>query len=175
MYSTDGLILFSTDPIEIGGDYSGSSAFQAAALQGRPSSELSYEDRFSVFSGEIFDRDIVETYLPKFNDAERIVGVVELYSDVTDAKEQIDSTTIRLILGLTVIFGVIYAVLVVGIMRRAIEPIRLASKCAADIGPHAPGVRLPTDGMPAEILPLVLVVLATNDAFDRLDRALAAQ
>jgi signal transduction histidine kinase len=172
IYSKDGLIIFSTDPTEIGGDYSDSAAFLEAVREGWSSSALSFKDRFSAFSGEVFNRDVVETYLPKLDEQGNVIGVLELYSDVTDVKEQIDRTTIRLIAGLSAIFGVIYAVLVVGIMRRAIEPIRLASRRAAEIGPRASGVRLPTSGMPAEILPLVL---ATNDAFDRLDRALDAQ
>ncbi|MHA1553048.1 MAG: ATP-binding protein [Alphaproteobacteria bacterium] len=172
IYSADGVIVFSTDPAEIGEDYSDSTAFQAAVREGRSSSELSYKDRFSAFSGELFDRAIVETYLPKYDGEGNVTGVIELYADVTDVDEQIDSTTIRLTIGLIAIFGVIYTVLVVGIMRRAIEPIRLASRRAAEIGPRASGVRLPVSDMPAEILPLVL---ATNDAFDRLDRALDAQ
>ena len=69
IYSKDGLIVFSTDPADIGGDYSDSKAFQAVVQENRSSSELSYKDRFSAFSGEIFNRDIVETYLPKLDDA----------------------------------------------------------------------------------------------------------
>ena len=172
IYSRDGLIVFSTDPTEIGGDYADSSAFQVAVREGRPSSALSYKDRFSAFSGEIFNRDAVETYLPTTDAEGNVIGVVELYSDVTDAKEQIDHTTIRILVVLTVIFGVMYAVLVMGIMRHAIEPIRLASRRAADIGPKAPGLRLPEKGMPKEILPLISAI---NAALDRLDDALGAQ
>jgi signal transduction histidine kinase len=161
IYSKDGLILFSTDPKDIGGDYSESAAFQAAVHEGHPSSALSYKDRFSAFSGEIFGRDIVETYLPRYDAQGNVIGVIELYDDVTDVKDQIDSTTIRLSVGLTAIFGVIYAVLVIGIMGHAIEPIRIASRRAA-----------PTSGMPAEILPLVSAI---NGAFDRLDHALDVQ
>jgi signal transduction histidine kinase len=172
IYSTDGMIIFSTNRTEIGGDYSESTAFQAAMREGRPSSELSYKDRFSAFSNEIFDRDIVETYMPSADAAGKVVGVVEIYSDVTDAKAQIDRTTIRILIVLAVIFGAVYAVLVMGIMRRAIEPIRLASRRARDIGPNTPGLRLTKKGMPREILPLVMAI---NGALDRLDHALDAQ
>lgn len=172
IYNTGALILFSTDPTEIGEDYSHSGAFQVAAREGRPSSELSYADRFSAFSGEIFNRDIVETYLPRFDGEGNVIGVIELYTDVTEVNKQIYSTTIRILIGLIAIFGVIYAVLIFGIMRQAIEPIWLASRRAADIGPQASGVRLPTSGMPAEILPLISAI---NGALDRLDHALDAQ
>jgi signal transduction histidine kinase len=172
IYSKNGLTVFSTDPADIGGDYSGSEAIQAAVRENRSSSELSYKDRFSAFSGDIFDRDIVETYLPKLDDAGNVIGVIELYTDVTDVKEQIDATTVRIVVVLAVIFGVMYAVLVMGIMRHAIEPIRLASRRAREIGPKAPGLRLSVKGMPNEILPLVTAI---NGALDRLDGALDAQ
>jgi signal transduction histidine kinase len=172
IYSTDGLIIYSTNPSDIGGDYTHSEAFTAAAQEGRLSSSLSYRDRFSAFSGEVFNRDVVETYLPKFDDAGNVLGVVELYADVTEVKEQIDGTTIRILIFLTVIFGLMYAVLVVGIMRRGIEPIEIASKRAAEIGPRMPGIRLPIDDMPKEVRPLILAI---NAALERLDRALDAQ
>jgi signal transduction histidine kinase len=172
IYSKDGLIVFSSNPADIGEDYSDSTAFQAAVREGRSSSELSFKDRFSAFSGEVFNRDIVETYLPRVSSEGDVIGVIELYSDVTDANERIDHTTIRIIVVLTVIFGVMYAVLVMGIVPHAIKPIRLASRRARDIGPKAPGLRLPVKGMPNEILPLILAI---NGALDRLDGALDAQ
>lgn len=172
IYSRDGLIIFSTDPVEIGEDYSDSTVFQAAVREGQPISELSYRDRFSAFSGEIFERDIVEAYLPRLDDEGIVIGVVEIYADVTEVKKQINETTIRILVVLTLIFTVMYTVLVIGIMRHAIEPIRRASKRAAEIGPRASALRLPTYGMPKEIMPLISAI---NGALDRLDRALDAQ
>ncbi|HSF93810.1 MAG TPA: HAMP domain-containing sensor histidine kinase [Thermohalobaculum sp.] len=172
IYNPNGLIVFSSDLDEIGNDYTHSGAFRAAAENGMTSSKLSYENRLSAFSGELFDRDVVETYVPRFDASGAVTTVFEVYSDVTDVKARIDTSTVRLVVGLAVIFSVVYAVLVVGIMRRAIQPIQLASKRAAEIGPDASGVRLPTEGMPREILPLVRAI---NAALARLDRALDAQ
>lgn len=172
IYSKEGTTIFSTDPSQIGGDYSNSAAFMTAARDGEPSSALSFKDRFSAFSGEVFLRDIVETYVPIFDDNREIVGVFEVYTDVTDVKERIDRTTITMLVGLVGIFGASYGVLVFGFMRRAIAPIHLASRHAAEIGPRSSGVRLPTQGMPKEILPLIV---STNGALDRLDRALDSQ
>ncbi len=172
IYSKEGITIFSTDQPQIGEDYSNSAAFMTAAQDGQASSALSLRDRFSAFSGEVFLRDIVETYLPIFDDNQNIVGVFEVYTDVTDVKERIDQTTITMLVGLVGIFSALYGVLVFGIMRRAIAPIKLASKCAAEIGPRSSGVRLPIQGMPREIMPLIV---ATNGALDRLDRALDSQ
>jgi signal transduction histidine kinase len=172
IYNGDGVILFSSEPEDIGGDYSESPAFRASVDEGRISSALSFEDRVSAFSGELFDRDVVETYLPRFDANGEVIGVFELYADVTENKDRIDATTVRLTLGLAVIFAVVYAILVIGIIGRAIEPIRLASRRAAEIGPKSSGARLPTKGMPREILPLITAI---NGALTRLDGALDAQ
>jgi two-component system sensor histidine kinase TctE len=57
-------------------------------------------------------------------------------------------------------------------LRRGLRPLRVVSAAAAAIGPAAPGGRLPADGLPKELMP---VVAAANGALDRLDRALQAQ
>jgi signal transduction histidine kinase len=52
------------------------------------------------------------------------------------------------------------------IFRRALAPLLRASEEASRIGPARTDIRLPGDGMPAEIRPLVLAV---NQALDRLE------
>ncbi|WP_166294626.1 sensor histidine kinase [Bradyrhizobium sp. 2S1] len=52
------------------------------------------------------------------------------------------------------------------IFRRAIVPLLRASEEARSIGPARTDIRLPTEGIPSEILPLVTAV---NQAFDRLE------
>jgi signal transduction histidine kinase len=58
------------------------------------------------------------------------------------------------------------------LIRRSLAPLRLASDRAAAIGPGSKGTRLPTENMPAEVLPLTR---AANAAFDRLDMAVDTQ
>ena len=58
------------------------------------------------------------------------------------------------------------------IFRRALLPVRQASDIAETIGPARTDVRLPTDGMPREILPLVSAV---NQALARLERGFRTQ
>jgi signal transduction histidine kinase len=57
-------------------------------------------------------------------------------------------------------------------IRRSLRPVLVASQKAAAIGPVATGVRLPTDGLPTELLPLVAAV---NGALDRLEQGFAIQ
>jgi signal transduction histidine kinase len=58
------------------------------------------------------------------------------------------------------------------IIRGAMQPVLQASDTAETIGPARTEVRLPTQGMPREILPLVKAV---NQALDRLDRGFRTQ
>ncbi len=58
------------------------------------------------------------------------------------------------------------------IFRRALDPVRVASKIAAAIGPQRTEVRLPEQSMPAEIAPLVHAV---NQALERLEAGYRAQ
>ena len=175
IYDVDGETLFSSDAGEIGEnrfERDHGSAFLETAQKARPHSELSYKDHISAFSGELFNRDIVETYVPIPDGSGNVAGVFEVYTDVTDMVDRIDHL---LPFALLILFGVfisLYGILVFFVFRRAIAPIRLASQRAAAIGPQSSGVRLPVSGMPAEIAPLIDAV---NRALSRLDAALEAQ
>jgi two-component system, OmpR family, sensor histidine kinase TctE len=63
-------------------------------------------------------------------------------------------------------------VVVVLSLRRGLQPVRAVSERAAAIGPGTTGVRLPTDRIPTELVPLVAAV---NGAFDRLEQGFAVQ
>ncbi len=66
------------------------------------------------------------------------------------------------------------AMVLVGVvtLRRGLRPLRRVSAAAALVGPARPGARLPAEGLPGEIAPLVGAV---NDALARLEQALEAQ
>lgn len=60
----------------------------------------------------------------------------------------------------------------IGIFRRALRPLREASDTAKSIGPARTDVRLPTEGIPREVQPLVLAV---NQGLDRLEEGFRIQ
>jgi signal transduction histidine kinase len=67
---------------------------------------------------------------------------------------------------------VLLLIIDIAIFWRALRPVVQASALAASIGPARTDVRLPTGGMPREIVPLVQAV---NAAFDRLEQGIRAQ
>jgi signal transduction histidine kinase len=60
----------------------------------------------------------------------------------------------------------------IAVFRRALRPLRQASEIAAGIGPARPGLRVPTDGIPREVRPLVS---AFNLGLDRLEEGFRIQ
>ncbi len=117
IYNLDGLTVFSSQASQIGEDKSHNPDFFAVAREGKPAGKLVHKDRFSGFSGEVVDRDLVESYLPIRRDGP-VEGVFELYSDVTPLMGRIARSTVELMVGLLLIFGLLYAVLFL-IVRRA--------------------------------------------------------
>ncbi len=117
VYGPSGMTLFSTESRQIGEDKSGNAAV-IAGLQGRTSSELSHKDSFSSFEGEVQNRDLVETYVPRFDPAShRVTGVFEIYGDATDILAEI--AVKQQVIGAAVvgILALLYALLFVIVNR----------------------------------------------------------
>lgn len=171
IYSPDGLTLYSSETAQIGEIKDPHHDYFNSALSGQAKSSFSSREVFSTFSGEIFDRDLVETYVPMTTVDQDLVGVFEIYSDVTLIKARLDRQILILTIALALVFILLYVALVFGILRRAMAPLDLAGERARLINPGTSGVRLARQGMPAEVLPLIETI---NSALERLDRALEA-
>lgn len=113
----DGLTVYSSDPGEIGESVADNPGFVEAARKGRPASRLTFRNRMSTFEGTVQKRDLVESYLPVRQGGGSVEGVFELYSDVTPLVAMIDDSTINLLVGFVVIFGLLYAVLLLAVRR----------------------------------------------------------
>lgn len=112
VYNLDGLTVFSTEAAQMGDDKSDNLGFQGARA-GENSSELTHRDTFSAFEGVIEDRDVVSSYVPLWNDGTSgdVVGVFEVYDDVTPLLEHIDRTQREVIAIVVVVLGVLYIAL----------------------------------------------------------------
>lgn len=109
IYAANGNTIFSTEYQQIGDDKSTNEGF-LTAYAGQVASELTHRDTFSAFEQTISDRDVISSYVPITRDGE-IVGVFEVYDDVTSLVTRIDQT--QLVVGAVVVgsFLLLYLVL----------------------------------------------------------------
>jgi diguanylate cyclase (GGDEF)-like protein len=87
IYTLSGLTVFSTDERQIGENRQGTPGILAAQA-GQVVSHISYREKFSAFEGEIFQRNLMSSYVPVGDAAGgRPEAVFEIYSDVTELLE----------------------------------------------------------------------------------------
>ncbi len=82
VYNAAGLTVFSSEARQIGEDKAKNPGFQAAMIGGRET-ELTHRGKFSAFEGDINNVDLLGSYLPVHDEARRVIGVIEVYDDVS--------------------------------------------------------------------------------------------
>lgn len=138
IFNRDGVVVYSSNQDEIGKKYGKNSGFYRALSQNKTQSKLSHRNRLETFSGEIFDRAVVESYVPVHTKKGNPLAVFETYSDVTPAIDKIQSFTQRLAIALFVSFGALYLALyiIVGradkIIKRQYHDIELSQRRLED-------------------------------------------
>jgi two-component system NtrC family sensor kinase len=83
VYDMRGMTVYSTELAQIGEDKS-KNAGVMTAWKGATTSELVHRNTFSALEGAVQNRDLIQSYIPQYDPATgAVVGVFEVYSDVT--------------------------------------------------------------------------------------------
>jgi signal transduction histidine kinase/DNA-binding NarL/FixJ family response regulator len=85
IYQPNGMTIYSSELDQIGQSKFGDGKFGTALRKANVVSNLGYRASFSSFSGQRTAVDLVETYVPITDETGRILLMVELYTDVSQA------------------------------------------------------------------------------------------
>jgi signal transduction histidine kinase/CheY-like chemotaxis protein len=110
IYDVQGLTVYSSDARQIGEDKSGNEGF-VSAVGGRTASELIFRGTFAAFDGDIYDRNLVASYVP-IRAGQRVEAVAEIYADRTSAIDLTEAELRQLLLWLAPNLLALLAVLV---------------------------------------------------------------
>ncbi|MCX7148393.1 MAG: ATP-binding protein [Rhodocyclales bacterium] len=111
VYDPRGMTVYSTELKQIGEDKS-NNAGVIDGLRGLSSSDLVHRNQFSAFEGEVQNRDLVESYVPRYDPAlGKVSGVFEIYGDATYVLADIGRRQRYMIFAVTGLLALLFAML----------------------------------------------------------------
>jgi hypothetical protein len=109
IFDLRGLTVYSSEARQIGDDKSNTPGF-ISAKKGSAVSELTFRASFKSFGGEVFDRNLVSTYVP-VNREGQLEGIAEIYTDRTREIADTENQLQELLRKVTPIFLLLFVVL----------------------------------------------------------------
>ncbi len=95
IYNIAGITLYSSDLSQVGESKRDNQGF-SSAVRGIPASQVTHRGQFSALDGEVFDRDLVASYIPIRDKQGDIIGVAELYTDRSFEMKETESLIVEL-------------------------------------------------------------------------------
>jgi diguanylate cyclase (GGDEF)-like protein len=125
VYTRDGRIAYSTDRAIIG-EYDLGNRRLSNALSGRSDAKLVRKDRVQDLATEsTLDVDVVETYVPIYDDGGEVIGCFEVYTDVSRYQAEIRQIVTIAILVIAVITLLVYGIAFI-FLRQIMQKLRQA-------------------------------------------------
>jgi diguanylate cyclase (GGDEF)-like protein/PAS domain S-box-containing protein len=111
VYDLRGMTVYSTELQQIGEDKSKNKGVMDG-LKGLNSSELVHRDQFSAFEGEVQNRDLVESYVPRYDPVSgKVSGVFEIYGDATAVLAEVGKRQWLMILSVVSLLALLFVAL----------------------------------------------------------------
>lgn len=105
VYSRDGMVIYSTNPSQIGIVQNDNQGF-IEAIKGDTVNKLIFRDHLNPFDKETSDDNLIQTYLPVVgSNSQRPLGVFEIYSDANDVVNSAAKTELIVI---PVVLGILF-------------------------------------------------------------------
>ena len=113
IYDGEGSTIFSNEATQIGEAKIADEGVESA-LAGKVASELTYRDTYSSFENTIEHADLLSSYIPirPGGPGGAVVGVFEVYSDVSSIVDLIARTQVLLTAAVILVFALVYGALV---------------------------------------------------------------
>jgi signal transduction histidine kinase/CheY-like chemotaxis protein len=106
VYNLRGMTVFSTDALQIGENKSDNQGFRSA-VRGTVASALTHRGEFDAFEGKRNDIDVISSYVP-IRDGSQVVGVFEVYQDVTPMLRLVKRSFWQIVAMLVAVLALLY-------------------------------------------------------------------